>query len=585
MCGIFGIYGDDLNVSPINKKNLIIEGTIADTVRGYESTGIFNIGRNKNDPDRIYKRALPGYDMVQLKQFNRVVDQMHTSIAMVVHNRATTRGNTTDSNAHPFHYGDITLVHNGTVYNAENLVPKKEHPEHIQVDSAYVAHALSLENPEDILPKLNGPFSLVWWDSTLKTLNFARNEQKPMFIAFEKDRNTVLFGSEVRMITWLAGRNDIKLQNEIFETDPNVHYEFAHPKNVRGIRKIPFVPGWKKQGDTRTTSKLPAVQAPKESTTTPWEPTKTTPTTTTSSSTQGTGTVPTSSPAYYDKTSNPVEAEVVADATVPALMRETKSDERKTKLIDMMNSQGLGKGEQVLLIPRVWRPYRMPISDQISRHEGNTYGVMSCYKHGDDKKVVRYQVFGISAKQWRTEFNGNKACIAQIINYREKAEFEDIGPVFVCTVREDLQQKHAHRVLEEETAQAPAGGGTGASDDVAGCVVNTETGEVRKLPLVGGDKLDATLLKKTVGEAVGKRQPRNIYVGTARKRWVPIDWYRAVTNDGCYNCSCPLPEQIANTIMWIGDDDNIPLCEVCQGNEVILEAMKTVTKNTAMVMH
>lgn len=516
MCGIIGLYGDDLNVSVQDKKNFIIEGAIADTVRGYEATGIFSVPRNlKYDPSRIYKKAIAGYDFAQLKQFNKVVDQMGQSIAMVVHNRASTRGHgSVDSNAHPFRFGNITLVHNGTVTNAFQLVATKDRPENIHVDSACVAHAFNHESADDMLPRLQGGYSLVWHDASDNSMHFARNDAKPMFLAFDAKYQVIYFGSELRMVLWLADRNGISISDQVFSLATHTHYIFKNPKKVREIEKRPFVPG-------RTT---PVIVVPPPSNTRtkttpgiPWEPTKAS--TTHSAPPMGIlGNPPASTPktGSTTETKHPVQDEKVSAKVAEVLSLPAKVDQRIGQLKALLTQRDMEFGDTVVCIPRQWTPYTTKI-----REGGELMGAMLCFNKNDPEKKPIYQLFGVSNAEWQS-YN-SKEIKLEVVNFREKSEFaKEGGIVFVCRLaEEDARQKH----------------------------------------LKAGPNVDKDGM---------------VEVGTANKRRATYEWYRAVTDDGCFNCGVALPVSLAHTIHWIGDKDNVPICSFCSDNEQILGTLVNV---------
>jgi hypothetical protein len=110
-----------------------------------------------------------------------------------------------DHTAHPFTEGDITLVHNGTLNNKWNLPKGSQY----SVDSQAICAALNTHSPAEIVKLMKGAWSLVWWDARDKTLNFLRNDERPMhFLSSEKD-GYCLFGSEALMLKWLAVRNGL----------------------------------------------------------------------------------------------------------------------------------------------------------------------------------------------------------------------------------------------------------------------------------------------------------------------------------------------------------------------------------------
>lgn len=117
------------------------------------------------------------------------------------HNRYGTQGsNSDDSNAHPFTYGDITMVHNGTLTSRTGL---KNH--HI-VDSCALAMEIADTKPEQytkLLEKIQGAYVLVWVNRETKRVYFARNDERPLFLISCFKSKTIMFASEKWMLDHL----------------------------------------------------------------------------------------------------------------------------------------------------------------------------------------------------------------------------------------------------------------------------------------------------------------------------------------------------------------------------------------------
>ncbi len=171
-----------------------------------DSTGVVAVDSKGNVSTS--KKAISSSDFVELRRYGKIIDRYFNLDALIGHNRAATRGIVTDDNAHPFRHGNITLVHNGSLQSTYDLPDGNK----FQVDSEAIAYALSKMSPEEVIPLLNGAFSLVWYDSDKEEIFFVRNDKRPMNLIECKDTKTILFGSEMGMITWLANRNGIKIE-------------------------------------------------------------------------------------------------------------------------------------------------------------------------------------------------------------------------------------------------------------------------------------------------------------------------------------------------------------------------------------
>ena len=227
MCGIVGIATTEFQqyIDPI--PSLFSQLLFADTFRGKDSTGIFAWHDKMNEPE-IFKKALAAPDFLQLKQTQNLLfgNKYDDWQVLVGHNRAATAGRVIHQNAHPFSFGNITMVHNGTISNHRSL-PKGND---FDVDSEAIAYALSVEDPKSVISSLRGAFVLVWFDKSDGSFNFVRNDERPFSIAKIKDDDTLVFASEAMMLRWVAGRNSYELK-DVWQPKSGVWYKY-HPHNT-----------------------------------------------------------------------------------------------------------------------------------------------------------------------------------------------------------------------------------------------------------------------------------------------------------------------------------------------------------------
>lgn len=224
MCGIIGYInsiGGKHTIPLVTLDKYFTNALIADQVRGVHSTGMLAV--NHAGVPTTYKRAMNAMDFLDLKPVEQIINK--NNVILVGHNRWATRGEINSSNAHPFQEDQITLFHNGTLSNSKSLTNKP-----FEVDSEAIAIALSECNHyKDVLEKLEGSYSLVWYDDVEETIYFARNEERPMYFGEVEDSGALLFASEGNMLKWIAERNSIKLKS-IFSTQAGVCYY----RKVRG---------------------------------------------------------------------------------------------------------------------------------------------------------------------------------------------------------------------------------------------------------------------------------------------------------------------------------------------------------------
>ena len=201
MCGIIGLISKNSNGFYLKEAELFTHMLQMDTIRGLDSTGVFGV-TPQSEID-IVKGNTNGWLFTSCKQYSDFEkDIFHKYHIVIGHNRAATKGTITSDNAHPFQEENITLVHNGTIFNQEELDVS------VEVDSHAIAIALSKADAVNALNKIHGPFALVWFDSKQKTLNLARNNERPLFLL--EYQNYWCISSEPGLPYWLNGRDGIK---------------------------------------------------------------------------------------------------------------------------------------------------------------------------------------------------------------------------------------------------------------------------------------------------------------------------------------------------------------------------------------
>lgn len=170
---------------------------LIDVLRGEDSTGLAAIQRDGSV--KIAKLASNPLDFFQLPKFKSTLNA-YQSKAFIGHNRAATKGAVNTFNAHPYEFGHITGCHNGTLTLNSKETLEKLVGEKFDVDSQALLAAIAMYGVEAIIPEVTGAWSLVWHNSEDNTLNFLRNDQRPMWYAFSKECDKLFWASEWPMI-------------------------------------------------------------------------------------------------------------------------------------------------------------------------------------------------------------------------------------------------------------------------------------------------------------------------------------------------------------------------------------------------
>lgn len=224
MCGIVGV----INKNPrrgFNHREAELFRTLLllDTLRGKDSTGIFGVDADGNVD--IAKDTLTGSEFTKKKEYTDVERKMiRDGFALIGHNRAATRGNVVEKNAHPFWYKDeVVLVHNGTF--------TEDHKKHadVEVDSEALCHLIgqhSVDDVDTVFNKINAAYATVWYDVRDKSLNIVRNDQRPLH--FYDLGNAFVISSEKSIMLFALARCDFKYKHEdvvLIKEDTHVKFK------------------------------------------------------------------------------------------------------------------------------------------------------------------------------------------------------------------------------------------------------------------------------------------------------------------------------------------------------------------------
>lgn len=271
MCGVVGVAGS-ITAKELSAFKWML---LVDQVRGMDSTGVAVID---SDGEVVtHKLAVNAHDYLDMSKTTRVLNTA-SKRCLIGHNRAATKGKIVNKNAHPFQYGNITGVHNGTLRNQLLL------PDHslFDVDSENLFYSMDKIGVEETIAKTNGAATLIFWEEEQQRLNMIRNKERPLFFCYSKDYKTVFWASEKWMLNvglakqGLEHTPPLELKEEVLLSfDMKGHNVWSNKMSeVMTTKEVPFYKVTPFAGSTYTRKKLKFKFNSKTNPTTNWGPTQ-----------------------------------------------------------------------------------------------------------------------------------------------------------------------------------------------------------------------------------------------------------------------------------------------------------------------
>lgn len=228
MCGILGVInGEKHRVNGARIEQFLLSGCITGVLRGMDSTGIYQVQKNKNV--RIWKKPVDGGTFIQLKNTQALFRSAEDASATILHHRAATHGTVSQENCHPFEHDSetnyIVGVHNGGYAG----FARREDGITFEVDSDWLYYQILKHGPAKALGALpdTAAYALVWYDQEKDKHYMASNGQRAISFGFVKGKNLMLLASEHSHLYWLASRNDIEFEETLWTPKKGFIYEFS----------------------------------------------------------------------------------------------------------------------------------------------------------------------------------------------------------------------------------------------------------------------------------------------------------------------------------------------------------------------
>lgn len=197
MCGLIGAAGE---LSHPIRTQVFKDMMDVCQVRGRDSTGVIKV--DKNLDYTWVKQVGPPNVLYDSRTYENAIERGVESSILIAHTRHKTVGDVSIKNAHPFDFDEqgICGVHNGTLQSAYKL----DGYHHQKVDSEVLYNHLAINGPEETFNKTEGAWACVWWNDKEKTLNFIRNDQRPLWFTWSDDMKMMFWASEVWMFSVIA---------------------------------------------------------------------------------------------------------------------------------------------------------------------------------------------------------------------------------------------------------------------------------------------------------------------------------------------------------------------------------------------
>lgn len=235
MCGLVGAAGD----LPHSFRAQVFKDFLdVCQVRGRDSTGVVKVSKGDQNYDWCKAVGSPAY-LYDGRQYEQRIESGDASV-LIGHCRAKTVGQVSAKNAHPFDFPaqGICGVHNGTLNNHYRLPTHK----HDMVDSEVMYAFLAENGPQETFSTIEGAWACVWWNDKEKTLNFIRNDKRPLYFTWSEDARMMFWASEPWMFAaverkvklWDGGKD----KKKIIELPINTLWSFKIDAAAKGDAKV-----------------------------------------------------------------------------------------------------------------------------------------------------------------------------------------------------------------------------------------------------------------------------------------------------------------------------------------------------------
>ena len=235
MCGLIATIDYSTSKFFFPDSEAFFSMLLLNSLRGAHSTGAFAV---RNDGRSEYIKAVGSpYVLDKYKDWDDFLHRIPIKYtALVGHGRFATKGAINIKNAHPFRRGKITLVHNGTISNFEELKKLYTPKDTFEVDSDLCANLFHSHTPAEAIEKIEGAFAFIFFDEEENKLKIVRNYERPLYFFKRKDKQQYIFASDEAIFGWLKAKHGMRGESEMLPA--NILHTFSFDKEEYQTEQI-----------------------------------------------------------------------------------------------------------------------------------------------------------------------------------------------------------------------------------------------------------------------------------------------------------------------------------------------------------
>ena len=241
MCGITGYITTKPNQAK-NAKQTMADLLLYSSSRGTDATGIAFV---HNEKIICVKKGIPASKFIQSAPYKNAIKRYSPKI-MIGHTRAKTQGDQKDNNNnHPLIAGNIALVHNGVLYNEDDVFKDFKLERKGEVDSEAIVQLVNhfkTKKSDITRVAIQCTCKEIRGNMAIAVIN-AKNDRElhlvssgnPCVLAYQKSTGTIFFASELDILKYALyqGKQYHRFFYDYTNTDDFIFRELDAEEGVR----------------------------------------------------------------------------------------------------------------------------------------------------------------------------------------------------------------------------------------------------------------------------------------------------------------------------------------------------------------